>query len=104
MNNEPLSLRSEIKRKSKRKSYLKIHHNTVRYISPFYKYCTITLVSLATLAFSIHLLFRSTSKSAHRHNYFTQYASFLTKNLAVWEKCCNFAADFTLGLSGFDSR
>ena len=51
MNNEPLSLRSEIKRKSKRKSYLKIHHNTVRYISPFYKYCTITLVSLATLAF-----------------------------------------------------
>ena len=100
MNNEPLSLRSEIKRKS----YLKIHHNTVRYISPFYKYCTITLVSLATLAFSIHLLLRSTSKSAHRHNYFTQYASFLTKNLVECEKCCNFAADFTLGLSGFDSR
>ena len=57
MNNEPLSLRSEIKRKSKRKSYL-----------------------------------------------IAKYASFLSKNLAVWEKCCNFAADFTLGLSGFDSR
>ena len=53
MNNEPLSLRSEIKRKS----YL-----------------------------------------------IAKYASFLTKNLAVWEKYCNFATDFTLGLSGFDSR
>ena len=28
------------------------------YIPPFYRFCTITLATLATLAFSIHLLLR----------------------------------------------
>ena len=41
---------------------------------------------------------------AQRYYIFGKYASFLSKNLVVWEKCCNFVADFTLGLSGFDSR
>ena len=29
-----------------------------RYIPPFYRFCTITLATFATLAFSIHLLLR----------------------------------------------
>ena len=38
---------------------------------------------------------------AQRYYIFGKYASFLTENLVVWEKCRNFAADFHTGAIRF---